>query len=260
MFGVSLAGNAHQYDKALPMRSLLPSLALAITLVASAILPASAQDAQSPQRTLTLTGEAQVRAAPDMATISTGIVTEADSARAALDANNTAMRAAIGTITAAGVQAKDVQTSNFSIQPKYNYRPAKSDGSQEPPSIVGYTVSNNVTVIVRDLAKVGGIMDAVVTSGVNHINGIDFSIANPEPLLDEARRQAVAATLARAKLYAEAAGVTLGPIMSISENSSSRPPRPLGRMAMQAKVADSVPVAEGEQVIESSVNIVWEIR
>ncbi len=242
------------------MRTLLPSLALALTIAAAATLPAAAQETTPQPRTLSLTGEAEVRASPDMAIITTGVVTEAETARAALDANNTAMQAAIVTITAAGVEAKDVQTSNFSIQPKYSWKPQKSDGSQEPPSIEGYTVSNNVTVIVRDLDKVGTIMDAVVTSGANQINGIDFSIAKPEPLLDDARKQAVAATLARAKLYAEAAGVTLGPIISISENGSNRPPRPMARMAMEAKAAPAVPVAAGEQVIEASVNIVWEIR
>ena len=125
-----------------------------------------------------------------------GTVSEAKTAREALTANNEAMATVIATIEAAGVAKKDIQTSNFSVQPKYLYPKTSAGGEQQPPRIVGYTVSNSVSVIVRDLYKLGTIMDAVVSSGVNQMNGLSFTIAKPEPLRDEARKQAVASALA----------------------------------------------------------------
>lgn len=239
-----------------------PSLAIATTLLAAASLiapaaaPARADDASA--RTLSLTGRAEVRAAPDMAVISAGTVSEANTAREALSANNETMAAVLKTIAAAGVAEKDIQTSNFSIQPKYTYPPRASDGAQEAPKIDGYTVSNTVTVLVRNLDRLGAVMDAVVSSGVNQMNGLNFTIAEPEPLRNEARKAAVADALARAQLYADAAGVKLGPIRSISEQAQVRPPQPMARMAMEAAAADAaVPIAQGEQVIEATVNIVW---
>jgi uncharacterized protein YggE len=238
---------------------LAASVMLASIMLASLAAPALAADA--PRRTLTLTGQAEVSAAPDMAVISAGTVSEAKTARAALTANNEAMAKVIATIEAASVENKDIQTSNFSVQPKYVYPKASSSGEQQPPRISGYTVSNSVSVIVRDLAKLGAIMDAVVSSGVNQMQGLSFTIAKPEPLRDEARKQAVAAALARASLYAQAAGVKLGPILSISEAGGPRPPQPVARMAARAAVAEaSVPVAQGEQSISATVNIVWELE
>jgi len=239
-----------------------PSLAIATTLLAAASLiapaasPARADDASA--RTLSLTGRTEVRAAPNMAVISAGTVSEANTAREALSANNETMAAVLKTIAAAGVAEKDIQTSNFSIQPKYTYPPRASDGAQEAPKIDGYTVSNTVTVLVRNLDMLGAVMDAVVSSGVNQMNGLNFTIAEPEPLRNEARKAAVADALARAQLYADAAGVKLGPIRSISEEAHMRPPQPMARMAMEAAAADAaVPIAQGEQVIEATVNIVW---
>lgn len=231
----------------------------------AAILLACATEtyaADAKQRTLSLTGRAEVTAAPDMATISAGIVTEEKSARKALNDNNAAMAGVLQTITSAGVADKDIQTSNFSIQPKYTYPPRSEDGAQKPPSIVGYTVSNDISVIVRDLSKLGSIMDAVVTSGANRMNRLSFSIADPEPLRNQARKAAVAEALARAKLYADAAGVSLGPILTISESAEVMPPRPMvmSRMAVQAAPEARVPVAEAEQVIKATVDIVWTLQ
>ncbi|MDX1718431.1 MAG: SIMPL domain-containing protein, partial [Anderseniella sp.] len=144
-------------------------LAAAVT-IATLCTPALAAD--TPRRTLSLTGQAEVTAAPDMAVISAGTVSEAKTAREALTANNEAMATVIATIEAAGVAKKDIQTSNFSVQPKYLYPKAPAGGEQQPPRIVGYTVSNSVSVIVRDLNKLGTIMDAVVSSGVNQMNGL----------------------------------------------------------------------------------------
>ncbi len=250
------------------LRQIMPrpaiKLAFAGVLTAAALLatPAFAQTTpQVPQRTLSLTGQGEVKSAPDIAVISAGVVSEAKTAREALTLNNEAMASVLQTIEAAGVASKDIQTSSFSVQPRYKYAKRASDGEQEPPRITGYTVSNSVTVIARDLAKLGPVLDAVVSSGVNQMNGLSFSIAEPEPLRHEARKMAVAEARTRAEMYAEAAGVSLGKILSISEAGGQRPPQPeYRRAALQSAAADAVPVAQGQQSIQMQVNIVWEIE
>ena len=224
--------------------------------------PAIAQaDQQAPRRTLSLVGQGEVKSAPDIAVISAGVVSEAKTAREALTLNNETMAKVLQTIEAAGVAKKDIQTSSFSVQPKYVYPKRSSTGEQKPPRITGYTVSNQITVIARDLDKLGPVLDSVVSSGVNQMNGLSFSIAEPEPLRNEARKKAVADAKTRAELYAEAAGVSLGRIVSISEAGGSRPPRPaLRHAALESSAAGSVPIAQGQQSVRMQVNIVWEIE
>ena len=239
---------------------ILPAVA-ALLLAVLLTSPAVAQTAQQPpQRTLTLTGQGEVKSAPDIAVISVGVLSQERTARAALSANNLAMANALKTIAAAGVAKKDIQTSNLSIQPRYQRPKRSSTGEQEPPKIAGYAVSNTVTVTVRKLEDLGDILDAVVSSGINQMNGLSFSIADPAPLRNEARKLAVAEARERAALYAEAAGVTLGKILSISEAGGVLPPQPVARRAMLESAAASVPVAQGEQSIRMQVNIVWEIE
>lgn len=240
------------------------SLAIAGVLTAAVLLsaPASAQPTlQVPPRTLSLTGQGEVKSAPDIAVISAGVVSEAKTAREALTQNNEAMAVVLQTIEAAGVAKKDIQTSSFSVQPKYKYSKRSSTGEQEPPRITGYTVTNQVTVIARDLDELGPVLDAVVSSGVNQMNGLSFSIAEPAPLRNEARKIAVAEAKSRAELYAAAAGVSLGKILSISEAGGYRPPQPAyRRAALESAAADAVPIAQGQQSIKMQVNIVWEIE
>ena len=232
------------------------------SLAAALAAPAAAQTTQHiPQRTLSLTGQGEVKSAPDIAVISAGVVSEAKTAREALTLNNKSMASVLQTIEATGVARKDIQTSSFSVQPKYKYAKRSSTGEQEPPRITGYTVSNSVTVIARDLEKLGPVLDAVVSSGVNQMNGLSFSIAEPAPLRNEARQLAVAEARARAELYAQAAGVSLGKILSISEAGGYQPPQPAyRRAALESAAADSVPIAQGQQSIQMQVNIVWEIE
>jgi uncharacterized protein YggE len=234
-------------------------LTTALLFTAAAMSPGVAQQVTQNPRTLSLTGQGKVTSAPDIAIISSGVVSEAKTARAALDANNAAMADVLKTIAASGVAKKDIQTSNFSVQPKYTYRKS-SNGTQEAPRITGYTVSNTVTTIVRDLATLGSVLDSVVSSGANRLSGLSFSIAEPEPLRNEARKQAVAEAIARANLYAQAAGVTLGNILSITEAGGSRPPQPVYAQARSLAAEASVPAAQGEQTINMQVNIVWEIN
>lgn len=236
------------------------ALAFAIALTAA---PAFAQDAPPPppsQRpaVFVLSGEGKASAAPDLAIINSGVVSEGATAREALDANTTAMATLVNAIKAAGIEDRDIATSGFSVQPRYIYS-QRNDGTQEPPRISGYEVRNTVTVKVRDLTKLGGILDKAVTEGSNQIDSLSFDIADKKKLYEEARKAALADARAKAELYAEAAGVKLGRLRELSEQAGAGfpPPRPMMRMEMKAQA--DVPIERGEQDIAVNITTTWEI-
>jgi hypothetical protein len=224
-----------------------------LALLFFAAQPAAGADSAATPRQLSVSGSGEIKAAPDAATLSTGVLTQAPSAAAALAANARAMTAVFETLHRAGIADKSIQTSNFSVSPQYSGKPGQVQ------HIAGYQVSNTVTVMVDNLDKVGPTLDALVAAGSNQIDGPNFIIADPKPLLAKAREQAVKDAIAKAQVYAAAAGVTLGPIVSISEGGSYAP-QPMGRM--MAMVADklSTPVAAGEETVSANVSITWEIR
>ena len=214
-------------------------------------LPAMAED--HIPATVTVTGEGHVETAPDLATLSLGVVTEADTASAAMTANSEQLAAVLERLKTAGIAPRDVQTSGLSMGPRYDY--GRSDGT--PPKLVGYSVSNMVTVRVRVLDELGGVLDGVVSDGANALSGLSFGLADDSAALDEARKRAVADARRRAELYAGAAGVTLGRVLSISEAGGGYAPKPM----LEASFARSaeVPVAGGEVNISANVSIVYEI-
>src|SRR5262249_7537293 len=150
-----------------------------------------------------------------------------------------------------GIPDKSMQTSDFGGTPQYPPGRDGSDGSK----ITGYQVTNNVIVVVDDLSKLGGTLDALVSSGANNMGGISFGIRDPKPLLSQARIAAVQDALARAQTIAKAAGVTLGNIISIQDGGSDYA-RPMGTVAGMMR-ANSVPVAAGEQSLSANVTITW---
>jgi uncharacterized protein YggE len=160
------------------------------------------------------------------------------------------MKAVFTAIEKLGVPQKDIQTTSFNVSPRY--------ASGDAPRLTGYDVTNQVTVRLSDVSRLGAALDALVTAGANRMNGIDFAIAEPAPLLDKARADAVADARARAETYARAAGVTLGPVQSISEGGSG--PVPLRMAAPMAFAAKAVPVAAGEESVSADVTLVWEIH
>jgi uncharacterized protein YggE len=224
--------------------------AFAVTALLSLAAPALAQTAEP--RTLTMSGSATAKAAPDMADISAGVTSDAPTAAAALAANSAAMNKVFAALDRAGVARKNVQTSSFNVSPVYANRTAN-----EPQRLTGYRVTNEVHVMLDDVAKVGVTLDALVAAGANQMNGLNFAIKDPAALLAKARADAVADARLRAQQYAQAAGVTLGPIRSISENGGE-PPRPMYRM--MAMAAAPAPIAAGEESINAGVTIVWEIQ
>ena len=204
---------------------------------------------------IVVSGLGEVKAKPDMATISAGVTSQAQTAAGALSANSAAMAAVIGALKKLGVAENDIQTSNFSVSPQY---PPYDSNNPQPPKIVGYQVSNQVTAIVHDVNKLGAILDGLVQSGANDVNGITFGIDKPDALENEARKAAIADARSRAEVFAAAAGVTLGRVIAIQEMGAA-PPQPVYLRAMAAE-ASSVPVATGQETVAASVTVTFELK
>ena len=238
----------------------LPALLAPLALAAFLTVPAIAQD-QSARPTMAIQGHGEVTASPDTAFVNSGVTTQANTAREALDANTAAMSELIATLTSAGIERRDIQTSGFSVQPNYVYSDGRdANGYGLPPKINGYTVSNNVTVRVRALDTLGAILDQSVTVGANTINGISFAVADPTDLYDEARKLAFADAQRKAKLYAGAAGVELESIRAISEQSYGQPqPYMMRERAVAMDASAPVPVEAGELTFAIDVSVTWEI-
>lgn len=223
----------------------------AIAVFLALAVPALPAVADPAPRTLTMSGQGEARGAPDTVTLTAGVTVQGATAAVALAADSTRMQAVMAALKRQGVADRNIQTAQFSVSPQY------TDGNGQPPRLTGYQVANQVSVRLEDVAKLGAILDALVSAGANQVSGIDFSIADNAALLAQARSQAVADALAKAQIYAKAAGVTLGPILSISESDNSGP-RPVFLAAMRAPKA--VPVAMGEESLTANVSIVWEIQ
>lgn len=202
--------------------------------------------------TISVTGEGTVSSAPDLATISLGVTTTADTAAGAMAANSASLSAVLDRLKAASIAPRDMQTSNLTLNPNWV---SYDNGSTS--KIQGYTASNILTVQVRALDRLGEVLDNTITDGANTLNGVTFGVAEPRPALDEARKKAVADAMARATLLVQAAGARLGPIVSIAEQSGFTQPMPMFRM--EASDASAVPTAGGEVGLTASVTMVFEI-
>lgn len=232
------------------MKTLAPALALLLFA-----LPAAAQ--QAPETPiLQANGEGRVMVVPDIAVVSIGVVSRAATAGEALRANSTDLAEVIKTILAAGVADKDVGTSSFSVSPLYEQPPERPQQEQRPPRIVGYQVANEVRVTIRDIASSGGILDQVVEAGANQLSGISFDIAERRQAEDEALKAAIAEARRQAEIMAEAAGVRLVRVLSVSASSGGGGPV-YARMEMAA--APPVPVMPGEQAVTANASVTWEI-
>lgn len=230
--------------------SLLP--AAAATLAACSAAPEARADDPTP-RTIVVAGTGEAAAAPDLLTLSIGVETEADTAADALRRNNAQMQAAIDRLKKRGVAEKDMQTSNLSVNPRYDYEERRA------PRIIGYTASNMLNVRLRDLDKAGAVIDEVVADGANRLNGLSFGFSNDSALLAKAREAAVADAREKAETLARAAGVSLGPLLQIQEGRAEAPIVVSGaRMAMAE--AKDVPIQAGETTVTATVTLVYEIR
>lgn len=223
-------------------------LSLTMAACALAALPILSVSAHAAERSITVTGEATVSVAPDNANIRLGVTSQGKNAREASEANARQMTNVLAAIREAGVADRDVQTSRLSLQPQYE------QGKAGPARLLGFQVTNQITIRIRDIDKFPGILDRAITAGANEMSGIEFVVSEQSKLLDQARDDAVSDARRKAELYAKAAGVKLGPVTSITEEGSS-PPRPV----VQAMRASAVPVAPGEQLLRAAVTVTFEL-
>ena len=208
---------------------------------------------QSLPRTISVTGNGSATSPPDMATINTGVVTQGKNAADAMKANNEIMAKLMAALKAQKIPAKDIQTSDFSVSPQYS----RDDRGRTQQEIVGYRVSNQVRVVIRNLPELGTVLDTLVSTGSNRVSGISFGITDSDGILNEARNNAIADARSKAKLYAQALGIKVGKVVSVSE-SSVIAPRP--QFFARAAMADSaVPIASGEQELTATIDVVFAI-
>ena len=206
--------------------------------------------------TLQLSAREEVSRVPDIAMISAGVMTEAPTAQQAMADNRAQMNRAFAVLRRAGIADKDMQTSGLSMQPRYHYK------ENEPPRLIGYQVTNMLSLRLRDLARVGAVLDALVEAGINQIDGPSFTLDAPQSALDEARQAAMKTAMARANLYAEAAGLRVKRIITISESGQVSPPRPMRAMAREEMMVASAPtpIAAGEVDLVATVNVTFELE
>jgi hypothetical protein len=216
---------------------------LALILIAAALTPARAAE-----KLITVTGEATVAVAPEAAVIRIGVTSQDKTAREASDANARQMTAVLAAIKGNGVADRDIQTSRLSLQPQYD--PNKAG----PAHLTGFQATNQVTVRVRDIDKLPTLLDRAIAAGANEMSGIEFVVLEQSKLLDRARDDAVADARRKAELYAKAAGAKLGRVVSMTEEGSAAPPRP-----MQTMRAGAVPIAPGEQTLKAVVTVSYEL-
>jgi uncharacterized protein YggE len=203
---------------------------------------------------LDVSADGEVTRAPDIATLSAGVVTQASTAASAMADNAKKMAATVAAIRRAGVADKDIRTSSLSLQPQYRY------ADNQPPVVTGYQASNQLTVTFRDIKQAGPILDVLVGQGVNQISGPDFALDHPDAALDEARIAAMQKARAKADLYAKASGMAVKRIVAISEGGgySPQPPRPMVMMA--ARMKESTDLQPGEEKIGVTVNVTFELQ
>jgi hypothetical protein len=234
----------------MPLRS---AAAAAVAILFSGA-PAVSQPVPPPiERTVSVSATGSVAAAPDRASISTGVLTEGATAREAMAQNSAVMQKLIEGLKALGIDAKDIQTTAINISPRYT-----QPRNNQPPTINGYQAQNQVRIVVRKLQTLGDILDKATSLGANQMGGISFDVSNAETLKDDARKVAMTNARRRAELYAVAAGVSLGPVLSISETFRDGPLPVRGNM--RAAMADSVPVEPGSVDLSVQVHVTYGLR
>ena len=204
---------------------------------------------------LSVSANAEARRTPDIANVSTGVVTRAPDANGAMRANAEQMAKVVAAIKAAGVAERDIQTSGVNLNPDYRY------AENQPPVITGYQASNTVNITVRDISRLGKLLDALVATGANQINGPTFDVDDKDGAYDEARRSAITKAQARAEMYAKALGQRVRRIVSISEGGGFGMPQPMPMMAMAKaeRMQADTPIAPGENVLGVNLDVVFEL-
>ena len=238
--------------------SALAPLLLALSLASGITMTAHAQNAPTTVANdatlLNISAQAEARRVPDVATLSAGVVTQAADGNSAMRDNAAQMDKVMAAIKAAGIAERDIQTSGINLSPQYRYT------ENEAPKIIGYQASYTVSLKVRDITKLGRVLDSLAAQGANQINGPSFEIDQPEPVYDEARLAALKKAQARADTYAKALGLRVRRIVSISEGSSGGfRPMPMMAMARSAKAEMDTAVSPGETTLSVNLDVVFEL-
>ena len=236
------------------MTHLITQLVAIAGLIGALAAPLSAEE-KSMERTVTVSASGTVSAEPDEAKISTGVSSEAKTAREAMSKNTDAMKKVITELKTQGIESKDIQTTQFNVEPVYVY---PKEG--QPPVVTGYRVNNMVSVCVKNLDKLGAVLDQLVTVGANQVNGISFEVNKAETLKDEARKDAMANALRRAKLLAVAGGADVGEVVQISEDVTNTGPQPMMYARAKAMSAEAAPIERGSQQLEAHVTVTWKLK
>jgi uncharacterized protein YggE len=233
---------------------LLAAAALAVPAAAQAQTAVQLQPISGTRLDISATGE--VTRVPDVAIISTGVVSRAPSATAAIQQNAARMERVRSALRRAGIADKDIQTSSINLNPEYHY------DQNRPPRLTGYTASNQLSVRFRDIAETGKILDALVAEGANQISGPSLTIDKPEEALDEARMRAIANGRARADLYARALGMRVVRLLSVSESGGYPvpPPMPMYARAEAASMDAQTKIDPGEQKVQVGVSMSFELQ
>jgi len=227
---------------------------IAVALTTCVLLTATSMaSGEEPAPSITVIGSGAASGASDTAEVNAGVVTQAATASQAMGQNSAAMEQVLKALTALGIADRDIHTTNVSVVP---VRAPPQPGRQQPSPIVGYEVTNQVHVKVRNLAALGRLLDTLVSQGANTLGDIGFSIADPAPLLEQARTKAIADARQKAQVYASAAGVKLGRVIFIRDTTPGLP-RP---MAARMMTSAAVPIAPGEQELEVSVSVTYALE
>lgn len=228
----------------------------------AAAMPASAPAQQAVTAVPVLAGtrldisaSGEVTRVPDLAIISAGVQTLRPTATAAIEENAARMDRVRAALKRAGIEDRDIQTSSINLNPEYRY------DQNQPPRLTGYRATNTVNVKFRDLKRTGAILDALVAEGANTINGPNLTIDKPETALDEARTKAIANGRARAELYANALGMRVVRLLSVSESGGYAvpPPMPMVMMAERSQSADTK-IDPGSQQLQVSVSMSFQLQ
>jgi uncharacterized protein YggE len=220
-----------------------------LAFVSIAVWPARAEDSRPvPEAGIIVVGEGSINAAPDAARITSGVTTRAKTAKEASEINAKAMTSVMAALQAAGIEQKDIQTSRFSVQPVYT-----SPGPNLEQRLTGFAVSNQVNVTIRQIDKVGEILDRLLTAGATDAGSVEFLHLDPSKTLDRAREAAVADARRKAELYAHAAGVTLGAVAWLTEDTAA--PLFAPKMAMRAAMPSPPPIASGEDTLQVRITV-----
>lgn len=221
---------------------------LLVTQVASA-----AEPERTAERSITVSASGSVTVDPDIAYMAAGVVSDAETAREALTKNAAAMTKLLDGLKALGIVPGDIQTTSLNVEPRYTA--AKDNPRNQVLS--GYRVTNHVYLVIRNLKRLGEIVDQAISLGANHLGRVSFEVSKADQLKDEARKAAVANARRRAELFAAAAGVQLGTVVRIFEEPSEARLPPVG---VQRAISGAVPIEPGSRTLSTEVQVTWTLR